>query len=284
MKRGGIKMKIQYLGTAAAEGIPAIFCECETCKIARNRGGRNIRGRSGCVINDTTLIDFPPDIYSLSLRLNLNLAAIKDVFITHSHSDHFTPTELLLRMPGCYATLKDDTPLKLYGNEETKKVLKEAVIGEFKKEEIDFIEFHLLEYYKTIKSESGVFLTHLPANHKLDEKSGIFFVEEKEKRFLYAHDTGWFLEETWEYLKGKELSLVSLDCTHGKNRDDGTHMGFPNILEVIEKLKEIGCMTEKTGVIINHFSHYGQATYEELCELAEPYGIIVSYDGMIIQL
>ena len=42
---------------------------------------------------------------------------------------------------------------------------------------------------------------------------------EKEKRFLYAHDTGWFLEETWEYLKGKELSLVSLDCTHGKNRD-----------------------------------------------------------------
>ena len=25
-------MKIKYLGTAAAEGIPAVFCECETCK------------------------------------------------------------------------------------------------------------------------------------------------------------------------------------------------------------------------------------------------------------
>ena len=24
-------MKFQYLGTAAAEGIPAIFCECENC-------------------------------------------------------------------------------------------------------------------------------------------------------------------------------------------------------------------------------------------------------------
>lgn len=278
-------MKIQYLGTAAAEGIPAIFCHCETCKKARERKGRNLRGRSGCVINDTTLIDFPPDIYPLSVQLDLDLAKIKDLFITHSHSDHFTPAELLMRMPGCYAILEEGTPpLKLYGNEETKKVLKEATIREFEKEEIDFIEFYLLEYYKAIKSESGVYLTHLPANHKLDEKSGIFLAEEREKRFLYAHDTGWFLEETWKYLSGKELSAVSLDCTNGRNRDNGTHMGFPNILETVEKLKEIGCVTEKTVVIINHFSHNGHATYEELCELAEPYGIITAYDGMILEL
>ena len=25
-------MKLKYLGTAAAEGVPAIFCECENCK------------------------------------------------------------------------------------------------------------------------------------------------------------------------------------------------------------------------------------------------------------
>ena len=31
-------MKIQYLGTGAAEGIPAIFCECDTCKKARELG------------------------------------------------------------------------------------------------------------------------------------------------------------------------------------------------------------------------------------------------------
>ena len=31
-------MKIKYLGTAAAEGVPAIFCNCETCKEARKLG------------------------------------------------------------------------------------------------------------------------------------------------------------------------------------------------------------------------------------------------------
>ena len=37
-------MKIQYLGTAAAEGIPAIFCECETCKKTRELGMVSIPG------------------------------------------------------------------------------------------------------------------------------------------------------------------------------------------------------------------------------------------------
>ena len=56
-------MKIQYLGTAAAEGIPAIFCECETCKKTRERGGKNIRTRSQALIDDKILIDLPADTY-----------------------------------------------------------------------------------------------------------------------------------------------------------------------------------------------------------------------------
>ncbi len=28
-------MKLQYLGTAAAEGIPALFCNCPVCTAAR---------------------------------------------------------------------------------------------------------------------------------------------------------------------------------------------------------------------------------------------------------
>lgn len=53
-------MKIQYLGTAA-EGLPALFCECETCKHAAFLGGRNIRTRSQAIIDDALLIDYPAD-------------------------------------------------------------------------------------------------------------------------------------------------------------------------------------------------------------------------------
>ena len=31
-------MKILYLGTGAAEGVPAVFCNCDTCREARRRG------------------------------------------------------------------------------------------------------------------------------------------------------------------------------------------------------------------------------------------------------
>lgn len=45
-------MKIKYLGTAAAEGVPAIFCRCEVCRKSKAAGGRNIRTRSQSIIDD----------------------------------------------------------------------------------------------------------------------------------------------------------------------------------------------------------------------------------------
>lgn len=48
-------MKIKYLGTAAAEGIPALFCRCDICKEARKRGGREIRTRSQAIIDEKLL-------------------------------------------------------------------------------------------------------------------------------------------------------------------------------------------------------------------------------------
>ena len=48
-------MKLKYLGTAAAEGIPAMFCECNNCKEARRRGGRDLRTRSQALIDGKVL-------------------------------------------------------------------------------------------------------------------------------------------------------------------------------------------------------------------------------------
>ena len=54
-------MKFKFLGTAAAEGIPGPFCACENCRLAREEGGRSIRGRSQALVDDCLLIDFPAD-------------------------------------------------------------------------------------------------------------------------------------------------------------------------------------------------------------------------------
>ena len=50
-------MKVTFLGTAAAEGFPAVFCNCRFCKEARVLGGKNLRTRSQSIVNDDLLID-----------------------------------------------------------------------------------------------------------------------------------------------------------------------------------------------------------------------------------
>lgn len=35
-------MIVKYLGTGAAEGIPAVFCHCDVCQYARNHKGTGI--------------------------------------------------------------------------------------------------------------------------------------------------------------------------------------------------------------------------------------------------
>jgi phosphoribosyl 1,2-cyclic phosphate phosphodiesterase len=44
-------MELLFLGTAAAEGIPSMYCNCDTCRIARIKKGKNIRNRSAVLIN-----------------------------------------------------------------------------------------------------------------------------------------------------------------------------------------------------------------------------------------
>src|SRR4030042_946112 len=55
-------MRLFFLGTAAAEGYPAIFCNCANCRQARLLGGRDQRFRSALLVNDDLLIDFAPEL------------------------------------------------------------------------------------------------------------------------------------------------------------------------------------------------------------------------------
>ena len=99
-------MILQYLGTAAAEGIPALFCKCPVCRAARKAGGREIRTRSGALIDGKLKLDFGPDSYAHMLRYGLDYTGLQGVLITHSHTDHLASAELEYRIPG-YCFLPD---------------------------------------------------------------------------------------------------------------------------------------------------------------------------------
>jgi len=273
-------MKLKYLGTAAAEGIPAVFCECDNCLLAKTYGGKNIRTRSQAMIDDKILIDFPPDTYYHSLKYGIHLAAIQYCLITHTHSDHFYPQELQMRSPA-FSTLKESQPLIIFGTKQVGEMIlnvktdKDRIIF---KEVIPFETFDLEEYK----------ITPLKAEHDPASGAVLYLISKDDKTFLYAHDTGYFGDETWRYLEDKHpfLNAVSLDCTEAfRDINYNVHMNVDKCLSVREKLISIGCANDHTVFYLNHFSHNGKdVTYNIFCPIAEKNGFYVSYDGLEIEI
>lgn len=275
-------MKLKYLGTAAYEGFPGLFCECEACKQAEREGGKNIRTRTSMLINEDTLMDFSPDAYLHKLKYNLNLAAIRYFVITHSHSDHFNPWDLVARCEGNYAHFDEankGSTVHVYGNDKVEAYLDQVVQVEFGGNQ-NFIDYHRVTPFETYEA-GKLKVTPLLAQHQTDEQSLIYLIEEEGEVLLYGNDTGIFPEETFEYLKNIKLDVISLDCTHGTRHKGGYgHLGLESCVEIKERLLEMGSATQQTTFILTHFSHNGGLCHEALEEKAIPHGFIISYDGM----
>jgi phosphoribosyl 1,2-cyclic phosphate phosphodiesterase len=274
-------MELLYMGTGAAEGIPGTFCNCSICVEARKRGGREIRTRSQAIIDGKLLLDFPPDGYAHYLTFKYDLPAISHLFVTHSHMDHFFPAEFELRSEGFI-----HTPLPLlhiYGNKNVERKLIAALPDG--NQEIQKLAFHSLEPFQKIEA-GGYTVRSLRARHDPKETCLFYMVEHEGKTLLYAHDTGLFPDDTWDYLRSVApcFDLVSLDCTSMIYSDGSYHMGIPDTLKTRTKLLDAGLATEKTIFVLNHFSHNGGLNHAELCGEAEKQNFLVSWDGMKVSV
>ena len=92
----GDKMTIRFLGTGAAEGIPAPFCRCTVCENARKVGGKEIRMRMGVLIDNTLLIDFSPDAFAQAVHFGADYTALQALCVTHTQK----PDAVLLESTG----------------------------------------------------------------------------------------------------------------------------------------------------------------------------------------
>lgn len=280
-------MKLKYLGTAAAEGIPALFCRCELCRTALERGGRDIKTRSQAIVNSDLLIDFPCDTYMHVIREKIDLSACRWLLVTHAHEDHFYPADFGI-YGDCYAHNMTSEKLEIYCNSRVKEmfdaVSREIAIPDSIKNNLLFTvvsafeEFSLGDRYR---------VTPLKANHSPNENALFYLIREGEKQLLYAHDTGHFPEETTDYLEKnlvRPVDMLSLDATLGKNHCYDGHMGFYECFDMLDILKQRGIVDDNTVVVFNHFSHNGMLLHDEASELAAAHGALVSYDGMQVEL
>ena len=276
-------MKIQYLGTAAAEGIPAIFCECETCKKTRELGGKNIRTRSQALIDDTILIDFPADTYMHFLRFSIPLHTIKTCLITHNHADHLYLNELEMRKDG-FAHLTMSDPLTIYSDQSAYDAINRT-IEFYDISETDVVN-KLLTPGVTFEAE-GYKVTPVRASHAPTSTPVVYAIEKDGKSFLYGNDSSEFIEESINTLKalGHPLNMISLDCTEACNHADYVgHMSLERCIAFRDTLKKEGIADENTVFILNHFSHNGKdVLYDKFVEIAKEHDFLVTYDGMIYE-
>lgn len=278
-------MKLQYLGTAAAEGWPAVWCGCPLCEYAREKGGREVRTRSQSIVDDALLLDLPPDTYMHALLHGVPLHKITTLFITHSHGDHCYMNEVEMHYPP-YCN-KGAPCLNIYGNAGVEKqfnAIWEATDGEME----GYCSFTRLAPFDTVKVEcdgKGYTVSALHALHgPPGEDSLNYLINDGEKTLLYGHDTGIYTEDTWAFLKGRRLDLVSLDCNYQGQRDGGNHMGLPDVLEVRQRMMEEGMSDESTVFVVNHFSHNSGWNHSEMTAHATAHNMLTSWDGMVVQV
>jgi len=271
-------LRIRLLGTAAAEGWPAVFCRCAPCRRARALGGKNIRTRASVNVDAAFQFDFGPDAYHQALTGN-DLSAVEHLIFTHSHSDHLAPGDLGMRRPPFAHGV--EAPLQVWGND---RVLS-GIRGHFGDPGRAGLELHELRPFEAVRLGDAA-LTPLLADHDRHETCLLHLFERGGRRLLYGHDTGVFPDPTWEFLRswGERLDVVLLDCTNGPLPGLRNHMGLEGDAQVRARLLDLGLAGPETRFVATHFSHNGGLMHEELQERAGPLGLEVGYDGMEIDV
>ncbi len=272
-------IELLLLGTAAADGWPAAYCDCEVCVEARRRGGPNIRSHSGALIDDDLKIDHGPATVDHMQRVRRSLAKVRTILFTHDHPDHLYAVDLKRASPP-YTTTRGDEPIVIFGNQ---RVLTEIcrVFPDPGKWRLDL---RLLQPLVPVTTPMGDIVLPLPAAHA--PESLMLRITRSGKTILYGHDSGLYPQATLDALgDGVTLNVALFDCTHGgKPHKSQHHMSIEAILQMVDELRRRGAVTPHTRLIATHFSHNGGLLHEELVQALMPHGIEVAYDGMSIRV
>ena len=197
------------------------------------------------------------------------------LIVTHAHMDHFYPEELLHIAPP-YSMSPVPQKLRVFGNETVCDKLKTLGCERIS----NYLQVHQITNFQEISIGDFV-IKALPANHDQSQECHLYIIRKEGKNLLYAHDTGYFKEETWDALKGEHFDCVVLDCTccNGPSYFQN-HMGFEDNLKIQKRMLAHQIANPNTIFVSTHFVHTYGPFQQELEKAFGPYGFLVAYDGM----
>lgn len=254
-------MKITFLGTGAAEGIPALNCPCPHCTRARREGGRLIRHRNAILFSlpgYELLLDTPPDIRELLARYQIH--RIEGIFLTHAHHDHTGGLEEFLYWR------KD---LDLFVEPQVYESLRRENWGD----RLPDIAFHCPIHPGMAVRFDGFFFTPFAVHHTVPCFG--LAIYEGGRKVVYTSDTSnRFSNYAYRLMAEADLLIVNTP------RFTGPHEGHITSTEAVALKKRVGARR----LALTHFNHNNR-THDNLEKWAQGLdGVIIAYDGLEIEV
>lgn len=292
--------KLLVLGSAAAEGVPALFCDCRVCREAAAKGGPDVRARTSYNFGGEVQIDFGPDALQAWQAHRDVLRRMRHILVTHAHEDHLQPSDLLYHGTDYAGVPATEGTLTIHGTAPTRARMEleywpgnPAPLGEkLARAGLVFREFRQFDVFEL--PDCGATVRTFAADHWDALQPCVFLVTLRGRTAFVCNDTGWLPDASWDALaklKGEvAIDVAVLDDTGMlKGAPEGPagseawhrgHMSAPTILRAYDKLDALGLLAPGCVRAVNHFSHNGGSTHEEMRAFYEPRGIAVGYDGL----
>jgi adenosylcobinamide kinase/adenosylcobinamide-phosphate guanylyltransferase len=253
-------VEVTLLGTGAADGWPNPWCTCPSCADARRRGDQ--RRQTSALVDGVLLLDLSPALPPVDVPL----ADVATVLVTHAHPDHCAPFALLWRQ-----WVRRGHPLTVAG---PAGALAECRPWVGPDDPVEFVELSAGDE----RELGGYRVRPLAAEHEVPTL--LYDVTGPDGgRLLYATDTGPLRTQALEQVRGAAFDVVLLEQTFGDHLTHGTaHLDLASFPVELERLRAAGAVTPATDVVAVHLSHHNPPP-DELAPRLAAVGARVVTDG-----
>lgn len=253
-------MKVLFMGTGAADWI-----------ISERREHEFFRRLTSAKVNEDLMIDCSADTEDYINQNDISLIGIKDLLITHTHSDHYSPD-----------TIKNylSKNIKIWAEEKAQA----QIVG-------DLPEYNLckVSLFKPIQVGDYEIIA-VPANHSVSDIEQIplhYIIKHGGKTVFWGCDGAWFTNQSWNEIRKHTYDLFVLDGTLGDAVGDYRvfeHNNLNMICEMAATIRSQNLLKENGRIIISHMSRYAHKPHEVLTKDMKNYEIEVAYDGLELEI
>ena len=262
-------MKVTFLGTGAADW-----------DIRAYRDGEFFRRNSSILINDDLLVDPNSHIFHFAEKNGTPdlFKNVKNIIVTHSHGDHFTPETVEKLCVGKDCRIWADPACK-------RKLIR--VLGEETAEKISFVETARNRDYEI----GGYKVTSLRSNHATedpDEDTRLYLIEENGRILYYGCDSSWIPTTSWNIIREKPVNAMVLELTCGETATYDWRIfehNTPEMLDImLTMFRKYNLFAPDVTYYVSHLARTLHTDHEALVKYLEPRRVIPAYDGFSFEV